>query len=85
MPQIIRPPLAGHDLGFAASNNTRVKILVGTGDPNQAATDSSGGDLASAGIGSLYLRNDGASTTTCLYVKTALGGVSNPTGTWTNK
>jgi hypothetical protein len=84
MAQIITPPLAGHDLGFA-SGGTRVRILVGTGDPNQSSTDSSAGDLASAGIGSLYLRSDGSSATTCLYVKTGATTVAAPTGTWTNK
>ena len=35
MVQIIIPPLAGLDLGFAApGSNTRVRLMVGTGDPN---------------------------------------------------
>ena len=78
MPQVIVPPLSGIDLGFAAASNTRVKVVVGTGDPNVAATDNANGDLAACGIGSLYLRNDG-STSTSLYVKTALPS------TWTAK
>jgi hypothetical protein len=74
----IEPPLAGIDLGLAAASNTRVKLMVGTGDPNVAATDNVTGDLASCAVGSLYLRNDG-STSTSLYVKTALPS------TWTAK
>ncbi|HJT68786.1 MAG TPA: hypothetical protein VJ731_01230 [Terriglobales bacterium] len=85
MPQIITPPLAGHELGFTAGSNTRVKLLVGSGDPNTSSTDSSAGDLATAGVGSLYLRNDAPDINHALYVKTALGTVSNPTGTWTPK
>lgn len=85
MPQMtVTPPLSGIDLGFA-SGSTRVKLLVGTGDPNLAATDSSVGDLLNAGIGSLYLRNDGFTTSTCLYVKTGLATGGAPTGTWTAK
>jgi hypothetical protein len=83
MPLTITPPLAGHDLGFA-SGNTRIRILAGTGDPNTVATDSSAGDLASAAVGSLFLRNDGPDATHCHYVKTALG-VPGSVGTWTNK
>ena len=74
MPQVIGPPLSGLDLGFAVAGGTRVKILAGTGDPNSAATDNASGDIASA----LFLRTDG-STSTSLYVKTALPN------TWTAK
>jgi hypothetical protein len=83
MPQVIVPPLSGIDLGFAAASNTRVKLVVGTGDPNVAATDDANGDLASSAVGSLYLRNDGPDATHCLYVKTAV--VPGTTGTWTAK
>ncbi|MGH9517504.1 MAG: hypothetical protein ACRD3P_17690 [Terriglobales bacterium] len=81
--QIITPPLSGIDLGFSAANNTRMRILAGTGDPNSSATDSSAGDLASSAVGSLYLRNDGGASTS-LYVKTALS-TTGGTGTWTAK
>ena len=83
MPQVIAPPLAGHDLGFA-SGNTRVRIIAGTGDPNTAATDNGNGDLASSAVGSLYLRNDAPDSTHAVYVKTAVG-VPGSVGTWTNK
>jgi hypothetical protein len=83
MPQIISPPLAGHDLGFA-SGNTRIRILAGAGDPNVSGTDNPTGDIASSAVGSLYLRNDGPDSTHCHYVKTALG-VPGSVGTWTNK
>ena len=73
MPQVIAPPLAGFTMGSIG-----VKILAGSGDPNIAATDNSASDLSSSGIGSLFLRIDG-STSTTLYVKTALPN------TWTPK
>lgn len=84
MPQVITPPLAGLDLGFA-SGNLRVKILVGTGDPNVVATDSTGGDIAGAALASLYLRLDGPDSTHFLYVKTGLATGNNPAGMWTPK
>ncbi len=71
MPQVIAPPLGGLTMG-------PIGIFFGTGDPNDAATDNKPGDLAAAGVGSLYLRRDG-STSTTLYVKTALPS------TWTAK
>jgi hypothetical protein len=74
---VIAPPLSGIDLGFAVAGNTRVKILVAVGDPN-VITDNASGDVASAAVGSLFLRTDG-STSTSLYVKTALPN------TWTAK
>jgi hypothetical protein len=77
MPQVITPPLAGHMLAINP-NGGQVKILTGSGDPNAAATDSSAGDIASAAVGSLFLRMDG-STSTTLYVKTATPN------TWTAK
>jgi len=70
--------LAGIQLAINP-NGGQVKILCGTGDPNIAATDSSAGDIASAGIGSLFLRMDGGASTT-LYVRTAW-----PANTWTAK
>lgn len=82
--QIITPPLSGIDLGFSATNNTRMRILVGAGDPNSSTTDSSAGDLASSAVGSLFLRNDGPDSTHCLYVKTALS-TTGGTGAWTPK
>ena len=84
MPQVITPPLSGHDLGFADGSNTRVKILTGYGDPNLSATDSSAGDLASSAVGSLFLRVDAPSAVTALYVKTSLG-TSGGSGVWTAK
>jgi hypothetical protein len=83
MPLTIVPPLSGLDLGFAAASNTRVKLMVGTGDPNASATDNVNGDLASCAVGSLFLRNDGPDATHCLYVKTAV--IVDSTGTWTAK
>ncbi len=80
----ITPPLSGLDCGFIGSNNTRVKILVGAGDPNTAATDNSATDIAGCGLGSLYLRNDAPDSTHALYVKTGLGTAGSP-GTWTAK
>lgn len=84
MPQTVTPPLAGIDLGFA-SGSTRVKLICGTGDPNTASTDSSGDDLGSAGIGSLFLRNDAPDSTHALYVKTGAVTIAAPNGTWTAK
>jgi hypothetical protein len=84
MPQVIAPPISGIDLGFAGSTGGRVRLLVGTGDPNVSATDNSNGDIASAAIGSLFLRNDGPDSTHCHYIKTALGNAGSP-GTWTAK
>ena len=78
------PPLAGINLAINPSGGA-TKIFTGVGDPNQSATDSSAGDLAGAGIGSLFLRMDGPSSTTCLYVKTAASSPSALTGTWTGK
>lgn len=80
MPQTITPPLGGHMLAINP-NGGQVKILTGSGDPNQTATDSSAGDLSSAGVGSLYLRMDAPTSATTLYAKTSFsqGGV----GTWT--
>jgi hypothetical protein len=84
MPQVIAPPISGIDLGFAGSTGGRVRLLVGTGDPNTAATDNGNSDLASSAIGSLFLRNDAPDSTHGLYVKTALG-VPGSVGTWTAK
>ena len=64
-------------------NGGQVKLLAGSGDPNLAATDSSAGDLASAGVGSLYTRMDGPDPTHCFYVKTAYS--AGAPGTWTAK
>ena len=75
----IEPPLSGIDLGFAAAGNVRVKLMIGVGDPNSSSTDNITGDLASCGVGSLYLRNDGPDATHCLYVKTG------QPATWTAK
>lgn len=85
MPQVITPPLGGIQLCRNLSTGGPIKILAGQGDPNLAASDSSAGDLAGSAIGSLFLRMDGASTTSVLYVKTGATTVSAPTGTWTNK
>lgn len=82
MPQVITPPLGGHMLGINP-NGGQMKILFGTGDPNAAATDSSAGDIASAGVGSLYLRMDGPDATHCHYVKTSYS--AGAPGTWTAK
>lgn len=85
MPQLTAtPPLSGIQLATNVSGG-QVKVLTGTGDPNLSATDSSAGDLANASIGSLYLRQDGSSTTTCFYVKTGATSGAAPTGTWTGK
>ena len=79
------PPLAAINLGAINPSGGATKILTGTGDPNLSTTDSSAGDLAGAGIGSIYLRMDGPSTSTCLYVKTGASSPSALTGTWTAK
>jgi hypothetical protein len=78
MPQVITPPIAGIMLGIGPDGVGQIKILTGVGDPNNSETDSSAGDVATAAIGSLFLRMDG-STSTSLYVKTALPN------TWTAK
>jgi hypothetical protein len=82
MALIATPPLCGIQLGLGIDGIGQLKILGGAGDPNDAATDSTAGDLASAAVGSLFLRMDG-STSTSLYVKTTFtqGGI----GTWTAK
>jgi hypothetical protein len=82
MSQIIGNPNRGTTgimLDIPPSGVGQITILTGVGDPNLAndAADSTAG-VNSAGIGSLYLRQDG-STTTTLYVKTALPN------TWTAK
>ena len=82
MPQTITPPIAGHMLAVNP-NGGSVKILTGSGDPNQASTDSSAGDIASAGVGSLFLRMDAPDSTHALYVKTSFSAGS--AGTWTPK
>ena len=80
MPQAIAPPIGGHMLA-ANPNGGQVKVLTGSGDPNQSATDSNQGDLASAGVGSIYLRMDAPDSGHVIYAKSAFvqGGV----GTWT--
>jgi len=69
------PPLAGITLAVNPTGGL-TKIITGVGDPNQSGTDSNLGDLAAAGIASLYLRQDAPSSTTALYIKT---GASSPT------
>jgi hypothetical protein len=64
MPQITK--------GLRLTPNGNVRILYGTGDPN-ATIDQ---DVNSAGVGSLYLRRDG-STSTSLYVCTGTQTVAN--------
>lgn len=78
------PPLGGIQLAQNLSTGTQVKVLTGNGDPNLAATDSSASDLANASTGSIFLRMDGA-TSTSLYVKTGVNTASATTGTWTGK
>jgi hypothetical protein len=68
MPQVIAPPIAGHDLGFGDRSGTRCKILAGNGDPNVLATDNPNADILYASMGSLFLRVDSGQ----LYLKTAL-------------
>jgi hypothetical protein len=78
------PPLAGITIAINPSGGA-TKIFTGGGDPNSSATDSSAGDLAGAGIGSIYLRMDAPDSTHGLYVKTAAASPSAATGTWTGK
>ena len=78
----VTPPLGGIQLAINP-NGGLLKVLTGSGDPNVAATDSSAGDIASAGVGSLFLRMDAPDSTHGLYVKTAF--VSGAPGTWTAK
>jgi hypothetical protein len=66
MPQtILTPPLSGILLGRG------IKVITGLGDPNNATTDSSVGDLKHAAIGSLYLRADPTGVNDAIYVKTS--------------
>ena len=82
MPSAITNPLDGIMLGIGA-NGAPLKIASGTGDPNVSTNDSSAGDLSTAAIGSLYLRQDTVDSTHQLYVKTAF--VPGSPGTWTPK
>jgi hypothetical protein len=63
---IVTPPLLGISLGGG------LKILGGNGDPNAASSDNINGHLGACTVGSLFLRTDGASASTVLYVKSAL-------------
>jgi hypothetical protein len=76
MSQIIgsTPGVGGIQLGLGAGGVGQLVILTGPGDPNL----SSDATVVPAANGSLYLRVDG-STSTTLYVKTALPNV------WTAK
>ena len=82
MPQTIAPPIAGMMLAINPAGG-QVKILVGSGDPNSASTDSSAADLSSASVGSLFLRMDAPDSTHALYVKTTYS--AGAPGTWTAK
>lgn len=64
---VVVPPLAGFSLG-----TNGCKILSGAGDPNAAGTDNSVGHLGQCSVGSLFLRTDAPTASTCLYVKTSL-------------
>jgi hypothetical protein len=78
MAQIIGNPsagISGHMLGLGLNGVGQLVHLAGSGDPN-ANTDPS---VASAAVGSLWSRLDGATSTSCLYVKTAMPNV------WTAK
>jgi hypothetical protein len=66
----------GIDLGNPGSDNTRLRIVAGEGDPNLSSTDG----VSSAAIGSLYLRTDTAG----LYQKTSLEPLGSA-GVWTLK
>ena len=83
MPQAITPPLGGIQIALGLNGVGQVKVLTGVGDPNQSTTDSSAGDLSSAAVGSIYLRQDAPDSTTALYVKTAFA--SGASGSWTAK
>lgn len=82
MSQLIGNPsrgTGGHMLGLGPGGVGQVLHLFGTGDPNLISDSSDvNPGVNSAAIGSLYSRLDG-STTTSLYVKTALPN------TWTGK
>lgn len=81
MPNLVAPPLTG--ITFGAGVNGPVRILMGTGDPNQSATDNNNHDISTSDVGSLFLRNDVVSNTSQLYVKTSYSA-TNP-GSWTSK
>lgn len=68
--------IGGLQLGIGAGGVGQVVILFGPGDPN-ANTDPS---VLSAAVGSLWLRMDGPSSVTCLYVRTSVAG-----NVWTAK
>ena len=80
MPQSVgTPPITGLQVALGANGSGQMLILTGAGDPN-AISDLVGSrpGVNSAAVGSLFLRQDG-STSTSLYVKTAMPN------TWTAK